>query len=67
LLQQKYQTLNPERATVQENKLNKINEGYSNLNKKMDAMSNELFKMQKRDKSKLKETIEPKNVKFDFE
>lgn len=33
----------------------------------MDAMSNELFKMQKRDKSKLKETIEPKNVKFDFE
>ena len=30
-------------------------------------MSNELFKMQKRDKSKLKETIEPKNVKFDFE
>ena len=67
MLQQKYQTLNPERATVQENKLNKINEGYSNLNKKMDAMSNELFKMQKRDKSKLKETIEPKNVKFDFE
>ena len=30
-------------------------------------MSNEIQKLQNRDKSRLRETLEPKNVKFDFE
>ena len=33
----------------------------------MDAMSNDILKLTKRDKSKNRETLEPKNVKFDFE
>lgn len=32
----------------------------------MDAMSKNLNKLSKRDKSRLKDTLEPKNVKFDF-
>ena len=48
-------------------KLNKINEGYSTLNKQMDAMSKDILKLTKRDRSQHKETLEPKNVKFNFE
>ena len=60
--------MNPDRTEQNDLiKLNKINEGYENINKKMEVMSNDILKLQKRDKSKNKEALEPKNVKFDFE
>ena len=68
LLQQKYQTMNPDRTEQNHAiKLNKINEGYQNQKEKMDVMSNDILKLSKREKSKNKETLEPKNVKFDVE
>jgi len=33
----------------------------------MDVMSNDILKLTKREKSIHKESLEPKNVKFDFE
>ena len=60
--------MNPDRTEQNDAiKLNKINEGYQNQKEKMDVMSNDILKLSKREKSKNKETLEPKNVKFDFE
>lgn len=55
LLQQKYQTMKPQEDVSVlikfSGKLDKINEGYQKQNKKMEVMSNNILKLQKRDKS----------------